>query len=344
MKKTFLFTILTCIYLHSFSQREFGVCDSTLYTLNQDTTIVAGRTKVYVYTNNTVTLLHDFTTLDTNQYIRDFDIIKPDLWYTVVGKRTIGAPTQLYKSTDKGITWSIDTNHYQANNSQTLSPQFLKSINNIQHLNGDTLLMFMHYYESGILYSIDLGQTWTKWFDNLITHYQGMFSCENKYYLFGYQGDAFRSWMFGFDKALLFTSDSNGAWSMLSQNGYHPRCSLQNDTLNCIYASSYISRCATYNFFKSKVDSLCGPLSASQILQDEIKIYPNPCQNRINITIGENQKAIFNIYSPIGARLETYTINNQATTIIDLSRYNKGIYYYSLQTNNGIQKGKIRKD
>lgn len=63
--------------------------------------------------------------------------------------------------------------------------------------------MFMHYYESGIIYSTDAGNTWTKWFDNLIVHYQGMLTCNDRYYLYSFEGDAFRPWMFGFDKNLL---------------------------------------------------------------------------------------------------------------------------------------------
>jgi len=188
-------SILSCH--NTAAQREFNVCDSTFYTFNSDTTIVAGKRQLYILSNSNLFPLFDFTTTNPDEYIRDFDILKPNLWYTVVGSRYIGSPTQLYKSINQGQSWDLDTNHFNASNvaflsPAFLSPAFLRSINNVQHLGGDTIVMFMHYYESGIIYSTDAGTTWTKWFDNLITHYQGMLECDNKYYIFGYEGDAFR--------------------------------------------------------------------------------------------------------------------------------------------------------
>jgi len=284
----YLLTLIICIFqIIAFAQREFGVCDSTFYNLNNDTTIIAGRHRLYLLANNSVAELQNFSTSDPDEYIRDFDIINPNLWYTVVGFKFIGLPTKLYKSTNKGQTWSLDTNHYNASNAQNLPQQFLKSINNLQHLNGDTLIMFMHYYESGIIYSTDLGQTWSKWFDNLIAHYQGMFFCNNKYYLYGYQGDGFRAWMFGFDKNLLFSSDSTGLWNSFNNNGYHPRCSTSNDTTNCIYTSSNLSRCETYNFFKNKIENICSPLNLKSIHKNDVNIYPNPSNGILFFDLNE---------------------------------------------------------
>lgn len=294
--RLFLFSIIF-LQTNAFAQRGFGVCDSTSYTLNIDTTIIAGRNHLYLHTNNTTNILYDFTTLDSNEYIRDFDIIKPDLWYTVVGSRYIGYSSSLYKSINRGLSWTLDTNHYNAANAQSLSPQFLTSINNLQHLNGDTLLMFMYYYESGIIYSTDLGQTWTKWFDNLIAHYQGMFECNNKYYIFGYEGDAFPASMFGFEKNLLFTTDSTGLWSHFNSI-YHPPCYNGADTVNCIFAQNNLTRCDAYTFFKDKIDSICTPLSVNILDKNILRIYPNPFISKINIegSLGTEMYLLKNLY------------------------------------------------
>lgn len=292
--------LLILINSNLFAQREFGVCDSTTYVYNADTSIIVGRTKIYTSINNNTTLLYDFTSNDVKEYIRDFDIVNPNLWFTVVGSRYIGSPTRLYKSINKGLTWMEDTSHFNAKNQNGVTDQFIKSINNLQHLNGDTLLMFMHYYESGILYSTDLGKTWTKWFDNLISHYQGMLSCSNKYYIFGYQGDAFRAYMFGFDKALLFSSDSNGLWNSFNNNSNHPPC-YNGNLPTCFYAPPNLSRCLTYQYFVKKVDTLCLNTSVDNSILSKPTISPNPFKNTlfINEITDDDYFYISNIYGQV---------------------------------------------
>lgn len=294
----FVFFLFILLHTKAFAQRDFAVCDSTTYILNSDTTIIAGKNHLYLHTNNSIITLYDFTSTDLNEYIVDFDIIKPDLWYTVVGNRYIGNPASLYKSKNRGKTWALDTNHYNASNAQLLSQQFLRSINNLQHLNGDTLIMFMHYYESGIIYSTDLGLTWTKWFNNLIAHYQGMFECNNQYYIYAYEGDGFKASMFGFNKNLLFTSDSTGLWKNYNLAGNHPPCYAGADTVNCIFAPNDKSRCETFNFFKNKIDTICTALMVNNLNKKNYNIYPNPFSNVIHIegASGEEMYTLKNYY------------------------------------------------
>lgn len=293
-KKVSSFYILKYIIIYSilllqtpsFAQRAFGVCDSSTYKLNNDTTVVAGRTNLYLYFKNKLHNLYNFSSSDTNEFIRDFDIVNPNLWFTVVGSRYIGNETRLYKSIDKGANWTLDTNHYSASNVSPFIPseQFVRSINNFQHLNGDTLLLFIGYYISGILYSSDLGKTWTKWFDNYISHYQGMFECFDKYYIYSFEGDGFRASMFGFNKNLLFSSDSTGLWRSYNTLGYHPPCYGGNDTINCNYPPFNIGRCQTYSFFKNRVDSLCSSSVGGEYnLIHSIRVYPNPFNTTIRI-------------------------------------------------------------
>lgn len=335
MKKNLLFLVFLFMQYVVTAQREYGNCDSTTYVLNNDTSVVAGRTKLYLYTNSTLMPLFDFTTSDTNQYIRDFDIVKPDLWYTVVGGRYIGMPSQLFKSTNRGQTWQLDTSYYTVANGANLPNNFLKCINTMQHLQGDTLMMFMSYYESGIIYSTNGGQTWTKWFDNLISHYQGMFSCNNKYYIYGFQGDAFRAWMFSFDRQLLFSSDSAGLWNSFNSMSNHPPCSTMNDTVNCVYASANLSRCATYNFFKQRIDSLCSPLSTINYDQSFIKVYPNPTNGMLQIELSTHTNTTIVFYNSIGTKVKTFELSSFRNRV-DVSTFSKGMYCYQI-----IHDGKI---
>lgn len=334
----FWLIVITLLFQNTlFAQREYNTCDSTQFILNNDTTIIAGKRNLYVYTSSVTSHLYDFSTSDTNQYIRDFDIVKPDLWFTVVGSRYIGGLTQLYKSIDHGQSWNIDTAHFSASNAQTVSFNFLRSINNLQHINGDTLIMFMHYYESGIIYSTDAGTTWTKWFDNLIVHYQGMLTCNDKYYLYSFEGDAFRPWMFGFDKNLLFTPDTNGAWNSFLLSSNHPLCSTANDTVNCIYAPTSGSRCDQYNYFKDFIDSVCISSDINHFENALFHIYPNPATNYLTVNVSLFEPASISIYNLFGNILSTTSISKpDSEFIIDVKDQPAGMYILQLKS-----KGKI---
>lgn len=321
-----------------FAQREFAVCDSTSYTLNDDTTIIAGRYQLYLHTNNITTVLYNFASADVDEYIRDFDIISPNLWYTVVGLRYIGGPARLYKSTNKGQSWVLDTNHFSAVNTNMVSQQFLGSINNMQQLNGDTLLLFVGYYESGILYSVNKGQSWTMWFNNLISHYQGMFECNNKYYIFGYEGDAFRGSMFGFDKNLLFTSDSAGQWSSFNALSYHPQCYQGNDA-ECIYAPGALNRCQTYYYFKNKIDSICFATTVNEISDKQLTIYPSPFYNKISVK-GAAGNESYTLINPFGQTIWTGKhIEEQDFTYLP-----QGLYFLITTQNSRYYSVKLFKE
>ena len=92
--------------------RAFEACDSTSYFLNSDTTIVVDKYSIYSKTNSGIQLIYEFDMPFSNYFIRDFDIITPDFWYTLVGQNTISNSTFLYKSTDRGQSWDIDTSYY----------------------------------------------------------------------------------------------------------------------------------------------------------------------------------------------------------------------------------------
>lgn len=293
MRQTLLF-ILLFISTTTFAQREYGVCDSTSYVFNADTTIIAGRKKLYLQTMAGITPLHDFTATDTNLYIRDFDIIKPTLWYTLVGSRYIGGgTTYLYKSTDQGQSWNIDTSYYAATLTYPAgSFHYNKSINQLQRVGEDSIALFMYYYESGIFFSVDGGSTWREWFRNLQTHYQGFLECDNHYYLYSFEGDALRPFMFAFHKSQLFTNIGSVEWQMTADST-HPRCI---GTINgrCIYASSSLSRCEVYNFFRDTLDGACAtlPLAFNSASPEATRfnIFPNPAPGGSQISITTNRQ------------------------------------------------------
>lgn len=292
-----LFTLLLVLsWLGTHAQREFAVCDSTFYPYNADSTIIAGRYKLYLQTSSGISLLRNFATSDTNEYIRDFDIVRPDRWYVLTGQRYIGGPTQLYRSDDRGQTWVTDTSFYPVMyTSWGARLTYYNSINQLQRLGQDTIMLFIGYYESALVYSVNGGNSWQFWFDNLIVHYQGFLECDNYYFLYSFEGDAFRPWMFPIPKSLLFSPDTGGAWNSFS-NILHARCS---GTTNprCVYGPTSVPRCNVYQFFVDTLASSCAALPSGlpETLQPtgQLSIAPNPAAE--NVAIQWNGEVLYTV-------------------------------------------------
>lgn len=299
--KIYLSLLLLLIGSFSFAQREFGVNDSTFYPLNADTTIIAGPKKLYFNSAAGTTLIWDFTTRNDNFYPRDLDIITDTLWYAIVGSRYIGGDTELYKTTDKGASWSRDTSFYAVG--RGLVNDNYRSLNQMQGFSEDTIVLFVGYYESGIAYSIDGGNSWLPWFSNLISNYHGIFSCGNDYYLFGLEGDGFSSSMFKFADSLLFSPDTNSVWTPWAANSYHPACNNRDSA--CIFAPNSISRYDQYRYHRDYVDSVCATVTSVMEYEqmDAIQIYPNPLKSGTPLSIEHqlsSQKVSYQIFNAQG--------------------------------------------
>lgn len=339
MRRILTMFLLICFFVNSANaQREYNVCDSTFYNYVGDTTIVAGKRHLYFLTTTGQVQFADFTSTDTAEYIRDFDVVQPDLWYTLVGLRYIGAPTRLYISKDRGASWLEDTSFYSATRYHpTLANSYYNSINQLQSIgNGDTIILFVGYYESGVVYSTDKGVTWSQWFRNLVTHYQGFLECNNKYYLYGFEGDAFRPWMFAFDKSLLFSPDTSGAWVSFA-NRYHPNCSGVNNP-NCIYADPNSGRCEQYTYMKTYIDSMCTALSVHEMTTNtETIVYPNPNNGIFELEADEVFLHGIKVYDMMG-RTVIADMSTKATgkyTIV-LPINAKGMYTVLINYKNGM--------
>ena len=301
MKRIITLLLVLCFFASvAVAQRDYNVCDSTFYNYVGDTTIVAGKRHLYFQTTGGLVQFANFTSADTSEYIRDFDIVQPYLWYTLVGQRYIGSPTRLYQSRDRGMSWVEDTSFYAATRYHpTLANSYYNSINQVQYLGNETIVLFVGYYESGVVYSTDNGATWNEWFRNLITHYQGFLECNYKYYLYGFEGDAFRSWMFGFDKSLLFSPDTGGAWVSFA-NRYHPNCSGSVHP-DCIYSAPNLNRCGQYTYMKNYIDSMCTALSLPEITErNEASLYPNPSNGRFEVVVKEGELKEITVHDMLG--------------------------------------------
>lgn len=335
--------------------RQFLVCDSTEYASSPDTVIVAGRYKLYLKTDTGLVLIHDFSTNNANNYIRDFDVIRPDLWYALIGSRYIGDLTTLYKSNDQGITWAVDTNYFTAIDSSILqtnigfdpfNPQYYNSINQVQKIGTDTILLFLGYYSSGIVYSINGGDNWKHWFSNTPAYYFGIFDCNSYYYLYQMPGDGFAGRMFSFEKQYLFRNDSLVNFDHLpSGSGHHTPFHITNDP-NTLYFGS-ISNCETYYFLENHVDSLCNFLSSTYPLYEnfDLKVYPNPNEGIFTIEFNNLSSSLVKV--SLFNYLGQIVFENSFSNIRDSLKYeidaklNKGIHYLVVKSQNKIFTKKV---
>lgn len=337
--------------------RIFSFCDSTTYNLNNDTNIIAGRYKLYLKNLFNTTLLHNFHNGNSDYFIRDFDIITPNLWYTVIGSRYIGDLTKLYKSTNKGLTWTQDTAYFLAIDSSLLGSNlgfnpfdqlYYKSINQIQKIGTDTLLIFLGYYMSGIVYSTNGGSTWNHWFGNMPAFYQGMFKCENLFYLFQSEGDGFAGRMFSFQKQFIFRNDSIVNFNHLpSGTGHHPDF-IANNVPGVLYYTN-VNWCTFFNTLSNNVNNQC---SSTTFIPDTdekkvaVSVFPNPSSNVLNVKINvENLKKndmSIKLFDLFGNEVTESVILNENTTKIDISSLKSGLYFYKIDIEGVIfNLGKI---
>jgi hypothetical protein len=82
------------------------------------------------------------------------------------------------------------------------------------------------------------------------------------------------------------------------------------------------------------------------IANSAIKIYPNPVQDKVNISLQQNSKAaIIKIYNIFGAIVREVLINKSVMTI-SLSELTNGLYFYQLtdESKNIMDNGKLIKE
>lgn len=302
-----LYIILLCIMAAPVvAQREFGTCDSTVYPFSADSALVATRYHLFLQTTSGTTLVKDFSQTDESVYIRDVDIAHSDLWYVLVGSRYIGFTSTLFRSTNKGKDWLQDTSFYPASNNPIACQGYYKAVNQMHVLSKDTLVLFLGYYESGIVYSTDGGSVWKEWFYNPYwVHYQGFLPCGENIYLYSFAGDGFAAWMFAIPRSRLFQSDSLSEWNSLRNNS-HPRCSGENNP-RCVYVRGSYSRCEQYRFFVAYRDSLCGntttQMQETPRTKQCLSFYPNPAHTVLHLNLPESESTILELISPLGITL-----------------------------------------
>jgi hypothetical protein len=185
-----LILLLTAITGDSHGQRKKYVRDSSVYAITPEDTIVAGRYTLYRKTGSSLLPIHDFSVNfpDSSYYIRDFDFWDSGNWYVLYGSKWYSGSV-LYKSTNAGASWSLDTSYYGVSTE--------RSINQVQIVDRKRAFLFDNYYMSNVYRTFDGGLSWEKWVTSFAQNHMGIFVCnDSTYYLWGTYGDGFPNYMF----------------------------------------------------------------------------------------------------------------------------------------------------
>lgn len=319
LKKLYVFCFILSLIQPAIAQREYGVNDSTSYVLNADTSLLASKHRLYLKTAQGTSLIRDFSSANPAYFIRDVDFFNGKHLYVLVGSRYLGYESFLYKTTDAGINWSIDTS-FRAKSIEN-------SINQVQIVDDTTIYLFDNYYTSRVLYSRDRGRSWTFWLESIIANYHGLFICGNSHFLYGYQGDGFQSYMFKVPDSLLAQTEIREYYSGCHNSG-QPQCT---------YPPSQSNRLATFNHFETTIDQICNSLATGIEYKNPknalFTIYPNPAQTYIQIKKPDQFDILsITIFDVMGKKVLIQKSPDQ----IPISKLWPGIYHVRITSQEGL--------
>ncbi len=189
-KVSIILILLSVIAPDSLGQRQKYVRDSTIYGITPVDTIVAGRHTLYRKNGSTLSAIRNFSVNfpDTSYFIRDFDFWDEKNWYLLYGSKWYSG-AELYKTTDAGATWFLDTSYYSVSTE--------RSLNQVQIVDRKRAFLFDNYYMSNVYRTFDGGVSWEKWVTSFAQNHMGIFVCnDSTYYLWGTYGDGFSNYMF----------------------------------------------------------------------------------------------------------------------------------------------------
>ncbi len=108
---------------------------------------------------------------------------------------------------------------------------------------------------------------------------------------------------------------------------------------NKIFINSHAGEVDSVLVTQVKKPKLTGILNHDDI--DEIKVYPNPTSGKINVVVTDNTKV--SIYNSIGNRILSKDING-SNNVIDIGKFESGLYIFEINTNNIRVQQKVIKE
>lgn len=318
MKKIVVLLFLLSSLVGS-AQRWYAINDSTDYNY-EDVSITVGRHKVYRNIDNNLTVVHDFDINNSQipeDYIRDFDFIDATTWYVLVGSRYIGTETELYKTTDAGVTWTLITP--QTFTAPISFDSTANNINQIQFLNG-RIYLFDRYYQSRVFYSDDLGQTWTHWFECFWSHYYQIYACGDDLYIHGLEGDGFKAYM------VQIPSSYMGQQNIITTNVGN----CHNNAPGCYFVAPNTPVPDVFYHFQKLFNNTICALKTPDYTINQVTISPNPVRHFMTLNhIDQEVDFSVVIYNQLGQ----ICLEKNNVSTIDCATLPQGFYFVELHQN-----------
>ena len=84
-------------------------------------------------------------------------------------------------------------------------------------------------------------------------------------------------------------------------------------------------------------------INENEVKESNISIYPNPAKDFVKLSAVSSQLSAIKVYNCLGMMVEEMEVNSNEVEI-DVSKYNSGIYFFNIQTENGniVKKVVIR--
>jgi hypothetical protein len=82
--------------------------------------------------------------------------------------------------------------------------------------------------------------------------------------------------------------------------------------------------------------------NVTEIIADNISIYPNPAKDFVKLSAISGQLSVVKVYNCLGMMVEEIEVNANEVEI-NISEYNSGIYFFNIETENGIHIQKVLK-
>ena len=90
------------------------------------------------------------------------------------------------------------------------------------------------------------------------------------------------------------------------------------------------------------IDQYTG-LGNLQSNNNQLKLYPNPANNYLNVSFQSNEKATISIFNATGQLVRQFNASTTGNTIVNVSDLQKGVYILRVKTDNSVITGRFSK-
>lgn len=134
-------------------------------------------------------------------------------------------------------------------------------------------------------------------------------------------------------------------WDRIYANGSNTTIAVKTDGTVWVWGSNDFGQFGNGNLLEvgSSVPIqntlLCATLGVDSITKANLKVYPNPASDQVQIAYDTNSEATIELYDMQGKLLKTMqTVGLQGTVSIPLTNLSRGMYFVKFVTNDGVKQ------